>query len=101
MSGTSLPTGGAAAASVAPQRNAAARPHSSRDMRFTMIPFVMAWSSVEACPQVPGRDGSIRPPLLGDLVHALRTRCLAQAVMALDRPDDREVAHRQHVGTLE
>src|SRR6266567_4929650 len=53
---------------------------------------------VQTPPQIPARDGAVRLPAFGDLLHVFRFGQFALFVVLLDRHLDAVVACRQHVG---
>src|SRR5690606_23348350 len=55
---------------------------------------------VEAGPQIPARDGSIRTPRLADSREPFGGWRLSKSVGAFHGIDDPEIAHRQDVGPL-
>ncbi len=57
--------------------------------------------ALQASPQIPARNRTIRTPGFADLVQPIRRRRLAQAVGLLHGLDDAQVAHRQHVGPVQ
>src|SRR5688572_154955 len=56
---------------------------------------------IEASPQIPARNRTIRTPGFANPVQAIRRRRFAKAVGLLHRLDDAQIVHRQHVGPVQ